>query len=932
MTEDMTADPPSTTIDAAIRSAGIDADFSTLARALYSSDAGLYRVVPQGVAYPRDPQQVETAIRIALDHGLPITARGAGTSCAGNAVGTGLVIDMRRHLNAVLEIDSEQHTARVQPGLVQASLQAAARPHGLRFGPDPSTSDRCTIGGMIGNNACGPRALGYGRSADNVVSLRAITGTGEALVVGQGADHPSPLLAELRDLVGRNLQLIRTEFGRFSRQVSGYSLEHLLPENGFNVARFLAGTEGTLAVISEATVRLAPDPKHTVLVALGYSTMPEAADDAPLIVRHSPTAAEGLDRRIVDVVVARQGSGSVPDLPGGNAWVFVEIAGEDLADVRKRADLLLAEAHSIDGWVVTDPDSAAALWKIRADGAGLASVSLDRDAHGGWEDAAVPVEHLGQYLRDFDRLLTKHGLRGLPYGHFGEGCVHCRIDFPLDEPGGSVAYRSFVEDAAGLVGGYGGSLSGEHGDGRARSALMSSMYSPSAIALMAQVKHLFDPKGLLNPGIIVDPRPVDADMRIPLTLNSPITRSRPNLVASIHRCSGVGKCLADGTSAGRVMCPSYQATGEEKDSTRGRAKVLQEMINGELISGWDSPEIADALDLCLSCKGCSRDCPTGVDMAAYKSIALQERYRGRLRPRSHYALGWLPRWGRAVSALRLARPINAIARSPLSPVLRWGAGVDPRRDIPRFANAARPARADRPPAASGVRVAVWVDSFSSSFEGTSVDPLLRVLVDAGYAPEVIERTACCGLTWISTGQRDGARRQILKALDVLYPLARQGVPIVGLEPSCLAVWRSDAAEIAGDDPRTAIVAAHMKTLAEALLAAPDWTPPDLGHIEIVAQPHCHHSSVLGWRSDAEVLSRTNATVHTVGGCCGLAGNFGVERGHYEVSVAVAEHDLLPAVREHPEAVLLADGFSCRLQLQDLASREAVTLAELLAGS
>jgi len=907
-------------------------DTSTLTRSLLSSDASLYRVVPQAVARPRNVDEVLAVLDAAREVGLPVTTRGAGTSCAGNAVGPGLVLDLSRHLTAIAEVDRDARTATVQPGVVQASLQAAAAPYGLRFGPDPSTWTRCTIGGMIGNNACGPRALGYGRTADNVVALDVVTGSGERLQLARGADpDTSPTLRGLARVVDEHLGTIRTEFGRFGRQVSGYSLEHLLPERRFDVPKFLAGTEGTCAVILGATVRLVADAPHKILVALGYPTMAAAADATPALLTHNPTACEGLDRRIVEVVRRTRGAAAVPPLPRGDGWLLVELVGDDPGELRRRADALVADAAALDSAVVDRPALALALWKIREDGAGLAGVSLARPAYPGWEDAAVPPAALGSYLRDFDALLGTHGLSGLPYGHFGDGCVHVRIDFPLTEAGGVAAYRRFVEEAADLVAGYGGSFSGEHGDGRARAALLPKMYSPAALALFGQVKAVFDPENLLNPGVGVAPRPVDADLRAPALVG--LNGKLAAFAAEVHRCSGVGKCLADTTGGLGVMCPSYLATREEKDSTRGRARVLQEMINGEVVNqGWRSPEVHAALDLCLSCKGCARDCPTGVDMAAYKAQVLDHTYRRRLRPRSHYALGWLPRWGRLITSVRgLAALVNLSTATPgLRSLVRWTAGVDQRRSLPRFA--ARSARRTAlAPETTGRPVAVWVDSFSDCFPGAGVKSVLRVLAAAGYAPQVVERPACCGLTWISTGQLDGARRQLRSALDVLHPYVAAGVPVVGLEPSCLAVWRSEAGELL-DDPRVAEVAGGVFTLAELLQRTEGWSAPDLSGTTLVAQPHCHHASVLGWAADATLLLATGAQVTTLGGCCGLAGNFGVEKGHYEVSVKVAEHDLLPAVRKNPGALVLADGFSCRTQLAQLADRRAVTLAELLASA
>ena len=902
-------------------------DTSTLTRALYSSDASLYRVAPQAVARPRTTDELVAVVRAALEIGMPITARGAGTSCAGNAVGPGLVIDVARHLTTIHSIDETTRTAVIDPGVVQEQLQVAARPFGLRLGPDPSTSTRCTVGGMIGNNACGPRALGYGRMADNVVSLDIITGTGELVTLG--ADD----LPELRNLVAANLGIIRTEFGTFSRQVSGYSLEHLLPENRFDTPRFFAGTEGTLGVIVRATVQLVADAPERVMVALGYPTMPDAGDDISRLLQFSPTACEGLDRRIVDVVIAKNGPDSVGVLPAGDGWMFLELVGEDAAEVRDRAERLLAFAHATEGWVVDDPARAAELWKIRADGAGLAGVSLERPAYGGWEDAAVPPQHLGTYLREFDALLARHGLQGLPYGHFGDGCVHCRIDFPLTADGGAQGYKDFVEEAAALVARFGGSMSGEHGDGRARSALLPHMYTPEAIELFGQVKRIFDPEGLLNPGVLVDPAPVEADLRMVAVSRSPLSSTDAEFVEAVHQCSGVGKCLANSTAGGGVMCPSFQATRDEKDSTRGRARALQEMVNGSLISqGWRSPEVAAALDLCLSCKGCARDCPTGIDMAAYKARVTHERLKGRLRPRNHYALGWLPRWGRLITSIPGIGPlINAVGKAPvLGAALKFGAGVDGRRQIPRFASRTARSQLGEIPVGSKGRVLIWVDSFSDCFESTSFAAMVKVLVGLGYEPEVLNQTACCGLTWISTGQLDGARRQLANAAEVLAPYVAQDVPIVGVEPSCTAVWRSDAPELLPDDANVAALNGKVLTLAEFLATDEDFVAPDLSGHTIVAQPHCHHASVIGWNVDRQLLQATGAKLVVVGGCCGLAGNFGVERGHHEVSVKVFEHDLGPAIEANPDAIVLADGFSCQTQLTSLAGRASMSLSELLA--
>ena len=668
----------------ALRTKGIeDVRVDATSRAAYSSDASLYRVTPSAVAFPADQDDVAAALEVCRREGVSLTARGAGTSIAGNAVGAGVVLDFSRYMNRVLSVDAQNRTAVVQPGVVQSVLQAAAAPHGLRFGPDPSSHTRCTIGGMIGNNACGSRALGYGRTSDNVSSLRILTATGDELQLTSGVPAPaaaSPIVGNLAAVTRSGLATIRTEFGRLGRQVSGYSLEHLLPENGFDVARLLVGSEGTLGVVTEATVRLVTDPAYRTLVVLGFPDIAAAGDATPAILQHRPIACEGIDSRIVDVVRERKGAAAVPDLPSGAAWVFIEMIGDTREEAITRAVALQNSCGAMDSLIVDNPVRAAALWRIREDGAGLSSRSTaGRPAHAGWEDAAVPPERLGDYLRDFDALMADFGVTGMPYGHFGDGCMHVRIDFPLDRPGGTAQFRDFIFAAAKLVVGYGGSLSGEHGDGRARSELLPLMYSLDAMALMAAVKHTFDPDNILNPGVMVDPRPLDADLRA--TVAPPFRKNLAlayrhddgDFSQAVHRCTGVGKCRADNSAVGGVMCPSYLATREEKDSTRGRARVLQEMINGsDVRGGWRSPEVHEALDLCLSCKGCASDCPTGVDMAAYKAEVLHQSYRRRIRPASHYSLGWLPRWAKLASAApRLA---NAAVRLPLVGACRPGAG------------------------------------------------------------------------------------------------------------------------------------------------------------------------------------------------------------------------------------------------------------------
>ena len=884
-------------LTAALRAAGVgDVDDSTLARALYSTDASLYRVPPQVVVRPRDRDELLAALAVARATGTALTMRGAGTSIAGNAVGPGIVVDTTKHLNRVLAIDPEARTAVVEPGTVHADLQRAAAPHGLRFGPDPSTHPRCTIGGMIGNNACGSRALGYGRTADNVLGLDVAFGTGEVWSGGS-----SPVVDGLTGVVDADLGHVRTHFGRFTRQVSGYSLEHLLPENGRSVEKFLVGSEGTLGVVLGATVRLVDDRVTRHLLVLGYPTMVEAAEAVPALLAVGPlVACEGLDARIVDLV--RAGGGSVPDLPRGGGWLFVEYTDAGLEQA------LVAAGSALEHRVVTDAREAAALWRIREDGAGLAARSLGRPAYSGWEDAAVPPERLGAWLRDFDELLGAHDLQGVPYGHFGDGCVHVRIDFDFtdrqsDPDAGRRRFREFLLACAEKLREHGGSLSGEHGDGRARSELLSVMYDEQSLRLFGAVKAVCDPDDVLNPGVLVDPDPVDAHLRPARPRREPRTALR---------------LLHDGGS-------------------RGRSRVLQEALDGTLVGGLGDPAVAGALDLCLACKGCASDCPTGVDMATYKSEALHQRYDAEgsteRRPRSHRLLGRLPKW--AALAAPVAPVVNASLKVPaFAKLARATAGVDQRRSLPTFATRTlrRSATTARLPETPDVWV--WADSFTDHFLPGSGHAAIRVLEAAGLTVRVIEDDACCGLTWITTGQLTEAKRIAARTAATLAPYVASGVPVLGLEPSCTATLRSDLVELS-DDPRAGEVAEGVLTFAELVARLDAERPgglglPDLTGVEVVAQPHCHQHAVMGWDADQRLLERLGATVTRVPGCCGLAGNFGMEKGHYEVSVAVAETHLLPTVRSHPDAVVLADGMSCKVQLDDLADVPAMHLAELLA--
>ncbi|MYM18862.1 FAD-binding protein [Brevibacterium sp. 5221] len=942
--------PATGSVAAELRAAGCaEATADPTVLAAYSSDGSLFRLRPQAVAFPRADAEVAAALQTARRLGVGLVCRGAGTSLAGNAVGTGIILDFSRHLNRILELLPAERAVWVEPGVVHAQLQAAAKPHGLRFGPDPSTNSRCTIGGMIGNNACGPRAMGYGRTVDNIEALDVMLADGT--VVRLDGQDDARHFPRLHALVARSLEPIRTEVGTFSRQVSGYGLDWLLPEHGFDLRRAFAGSEGTWGIVLRARMRLVAEPAHLATAVLGYPDMAAAADDVPALRAFPVTACEGLERRMLDRLIEAKGRAAVPDMPEGGGWMVIELAGDSAEELQASARDLVAASHAQDSMVFGGGDpTAAAIWKIRADGAGLVSRTPDgRDAHAGWEDSAVPPEHLGDYIRALMELLDRHGLWALPYGHFGDGCLHMRVDFPLDEDGGRQAMRDFMFDAARLVARFGGSVSGEHGDGRARGELLPRMFSPAVIELFAQVKALFDPRDTLNPGIIVAPDALDEDIRTAQVRPGDMPAGKTGLAfalagdggdfaTAVHRCTGVGKCRADSAAGGGVMCPSYQATRNEVDSTRGRARVLQEMVRGEDVQrDWRAPEVHEALDLCLSCKACGSECPTGTDMATYKAEVLYQAYRGRLRPADHYLLGWLPVLSRA--AAPLAPLVNLVGRVPaLAAVAKRAGRIDGRRAIPAFtrrtftrwfrhagaAPAGRERRRQR-------EVVLFADSWSNFFAPRVLAAAVAVLRDAGVDVRVLPSTECCGLSLISTGQLDGAKRLLGSAVEALdaTDAAGEAVPIIGVEPSCTAVLREDAVALLGTDAARR-VAERTKTLAEYLLEI-GYRPQDLTGVRAVVQPHCHQSAVMGFAADEELLDRAGVERTVLGGCCGLAGNFGVVEGHYEVSEAVGELALLPAVRAAaPDTVVLADGYSCRTQLHDLSDRRGVHLAELLA--
>jgi len=791
--------------------------------------------------------------------------------------------------------------------------------------------------------------------------LEIVTGDGQRMWVGPTDEAE---YARILDAGGRRAELyhgmralserygddVRTRFPDIPRRVSGYAIDALLPEHGFDVARALIGSESTLATVLHAELALVPRPPARSMIVLGYPSIEDAADDAPAMAAFDPLMVEGMDETLVD---NERAGGDVSEgldwLPDGHGWLIVEVAGADRAEASERAQRLVSTvAHRsppIGVHVFDDPDRQRSIMAVREAGLGAAASRPGRpDAWSGWEDAAVPPERLGDYLRDFGRLLEKFDYRDVSrYGHFGHGCVHCRIPFDLTTAPGIDAYASFIEAAAHLVVDYGGSLSGEHGDGQSRGALLPIMYGDTLVNAFDELKDLFDPAGLMNPGKVVRPHSPTDDLRLGagyrpaagVRLHFGYPEDGGDFTHAAVRCVGVGNCRSH---SGGVMCPSYRATGEEEHSTRGRSRLLFEMLEGQyrdspITDGWRSTEVKDALDLCLSCKGCKSDCPVDVDMATYKAEFLSHHYAGRVRPAAHYTMGWLPRWARL--AHLAPGVVNALAHTPL--LARLGkriGGIEPDRPVPWFAKARFTdgfrRRSARSPAPHG-DVLLWPDSFTNNFHPSVADAAVTVLEDAGYRVVIPEGSPCCGLTWISTGQLTAAERILKRTAAQLAPALRSGIPMVVLEPSCAAVFRSDAPELLPDDAEIALLADRTRTLAELLDGTDDWSPPAIDR-KAVVQPHCHQHAVLGSSPDERIMRKAGIDATPLEGCCGLAGNFGFEAGHLDVSLAVAEHALLPAVRDAAASqVILADGFSCRTQVEQAGGgRTAMHLAELLA--
>ncbi len=979
---------------AALRDA-IDGEvrFDAGSRAAYSTDASNYRQVPIGVVAPKTVDDVIATVSLCRRHRAPITSRGGGTSLAGQGTNVAVIIDCSKYLNRVLHVDPDAKLAVVEPGCNLDVLRAAAQEHGLTFGPDPSTHDRNTLGGMIGNNSCGTHSVMsefYGPGAltvDQVVELDVLTYDGDRLTVGAtgeeelgrilaAGDAKSRVFRDLLALRDQHEDGFRTRFPDIPRRVSGFNLDRLLPEHGFQVAQALVGTEGTCVVVLGATVRLIDAMPARTLVVFGFPDVYTAADVVPRVRAHRPVGLEGIDAKLVDFM-RRKGlhPKDVDLLPDGDAFLLVEFGGDDkqLSDASAKALVADLEVGEIRASVKVFEDKweEQKLWQVRESGLGAtARVPGQRDSHPGWEDAAVPPERLGDYLRRFRALLDEFGYDAALYGHFGQGCIHCRIDFVLDTAHGVRQWRRFLDRAADLVVSFGGSLSGEHGDGQARAALLEKMYGNELVGAFAEFKNIWDPSWKMNPGKVVRPDPPDAHLRLgpDAQIQHPETHfAFPgddfDFAVATQRCVGVGKCrdVDSGT-----MCPSYMATREEEDSTRGRARMLFEMVRGDELRGWRDRAVADSLDLCLACKGCKTECPVNVDMATYKAEFLSHYYAGRLRPRVAYSMGLIHWWARAASHMPVLT--NAVTKAPgLSHLIKRGGGIATPRAIPRFASPSFSTRFRRrtsqsagrrtaPPTddahgtrhpqlprfedADGAgaqgrqapfetdRVLLWPDTFNNYLQSGVLDAAVDVLEDAGYRVEIPPRPLCCGRPLYDFGMLGTAQRLWRKTLRTLRPWIRAGVPVVGVEPSCVAAFRDELGNLFPHDEDATRLAGQTSMLSE-FLERQRYRPPTLD-AQVVVHAHCHHQAVIGMSEELAMLDRMGVDFELLdSGCCGMAGSFGFAADHYDVSMRIGERVLLPAARSLGDRVLVTDGFSCREQVEQSTGVRPVHLAELL---
>lgn len=930
--------------------------FDSGSRALYASDGSNYRQIPIGVVLPRSNDDVIATVALCREHGAPVLCRGGGTSLAGQCCNVAIVLDFSKYMAEILELDPDRRIARVQPGVVLDQLRNAAEKHNLTFGPDPASHSRCTLGGMIGNNSCGVHSVMAGKTDANIEELNVLTYDGLCLRVGTTSDaeldsiigaggRRGEIYAGLKALRDQYAGLIRAKYPNIPRRVSGYNLNFLLPENGFHVARALVGSEGTCVTTLEATCRLVESPSARILLVIGCRDVFEAADLVPQVLTHKPIGLEGMDDVLVECT---RKVGINPEgltlLPEGRGWLLAEFGAKTLPEAESQARRAMESlARSVPGAsyrLFPDRNQARKVWDIRESSLGAVSrVPGEPPNWEGWEDAAVAPEKLGAYLRDLKRLSDDYGYRCVMYGHFGDGCVHNRLSFDLESAQGIAKFRRFMEDAADMVVSYGGSLSGEHGDGQARAELLPKMFGQELVKAFQKFKQIWDPEWKMNPGKVVLPNRMDADLRLGADYKpwNPSTHFKfpsdhGSLAEATLRCVGVGKCRQ---REGGVMCPSFRVTREEKHSTRGRARLLWEMTKGDVIRGkWQDEDVKSSLDLCLACKGCKSDCPVGVDVATYKAEFIAHYYQGKRHPLSHYIFGQIDRWARF--SARAPRLANFFTQTPgLRSVARTAAGISAKRTLPKFARESFTCWfARRHPVANDVnrpRVLLWPDTFNNYFHPETAIAAVEVLEALGFHVNIPIGNVCCGRPLYDFGMLERAKSLLQQAFEVLQPEIIAGTPIVVLEPSCATVFRDELLNLFPENEWAQKLASQVVLLSEFLEKhATSISLPQLA-VQALVHGHCHQKSIMKMTSEEAVLRRLGLQYETpAAGCCGMAGAFGFEKATCDVSLAIGELELLPAVRNTPtETLIIANGFSCREQIEQCTGRRTLHLSEVI---
>src|SRR5512146_2785180 len=928
---------------------------------MHAVDAANDRQVPSGVVVPRTVDGVVATVGIARNYGAPSLSRGGGTSLAGQCCNTAVVIDWSKYLDDVLEIDPVRRKARVHPGCILDKLRKAANTYGLTFGPDPATHDHCTLGGMLGNNSCGVHAQMNGSVSNNVESMEVLLYDGTRMKLGWMTEDEldrgigrngriGDILAALKRLRMRYEKQIRSQYPAIPRRISGYNLDQLIPnaEGKINLARALVGSESTLVTILEAELHLIHNPPFQTLLVLGYRDIYEAGDHVPDVLEFKPMGLEGIDQALIDNM-KKKGLHTkyLSKMLEGKGFLVVQFPGEtrDEADARARAlmDKLKRKRNTPTMRLYDDPKEEKAVWEVRESGLGAtAFVPGEQATWPGWEDAAVPPDQVGDYLRDFCTLLEKYGYKAALYGHFGQGCIHCRISFDLTSKSGIKNWRSFLTHAAELVTSYGGSLSGEHGDGQSRAELLPIMFGNEIVNAFNEFKNIWDPDWKMNPGKVVDPYPIDSNLRLGANYDpwEPETHFKypedgGSFAHATLRCVGVGKCRRHESDVpnNQTMCPSYMATHEERHTTRGRAHLLWEMLQGDPINkGWRDDNVKEALDLCLSCKGCKGDCPVNVDIATYKAEFLSHYWEGRLRPRQAYAFGFIDQWAQVASLW--PGLVNLAATTPgVRELVKSAVGMSQQRSIPEFApETFRAWFRKHPRQFKGKKRAVlFPDTFNNFFFPGTARAAVHVLENAGFEVQVPLQHVCCGRPLYDYGFLDMAKEYLENIFKVLMPYVEEGTPIVVLEPSCWSVLRDEINGLFPERKETHKIMENTFLLSEFLMTKADYHPPGL-RLSGIMHGHCHNKAIIkGAEHEQQLLKKMGMGVRTLtDGCCGMAGSFGYEEHHYDISKQIGEHALLPAVHKAGMAeVIIADGFSCREQVAQMTDRRALHIAEVL---